>query len=205
MLWWPSWLPRTHLRKLELRYRANFLMSLRIVRRRLSNESGKCLKSYSFLICFLLLVSVLKDPFANRVLRPRPVQNDGYISRCIPCSIPDSTRGETNYMLCNGYNIWCRSRTLCSCLRRKSVWYVTVDGDHDCSFMFLLLVICHSSIACYQSHQRAFCANNCLHNNWGRANPSCFWSGIYGWYGRYWCKNWCRDCSYWAARWWNWS
>ena len=123
MLWWPSWLPRTYLRKLELRYRANFLTSLRIVQR-LSNESGKCLKIW-YASAVYLLVSALKDPFADSVLQPRPVQNDGFIGRCIPYSIPDSIRGQTNYMLCNGYNIWCRSHTLCSCLRCKLVWYVT--------------------------------------------------------------------------------
>ena len=97
-----------------------------------------------------------KDPFAaDPALQPQNVRNES-IGRCIPCSIPDSIRGQANYMFRNGYNIWCCSCTLCSCLRRKSVyWYVTCYGRRwcqlmiDCCSTFLLLVLCPSSIACY--------------------------------------------------------
>ena len=78
---------------------------------------------------FYLSALNLKDPFADPVLQSRPVWKDENIFRCIPCSIPNSIRGQANYMFCNGYNIWCHSRTLCSCLRRKSIyWYVKVDS-----------------------------------------------------------------------------
>jgi hypothetical protein len=189
MLWWPSWLPRTDSRKPEPRYRANFLTSLRMMRR-LSKESGKWLRAVGFDMFFYLSLLNIKDPLvADPVLQPRPVRKDENVGRCIPCSIPDSIRGQANYMFRNGYNIWCRSRTLCSCLRRKSVyWYVTCQcyGRWWCQLMFaplcfLLLVLFPSSIACYESNQRAFCANNHLHNRWGRGYHSPFWSGIYGW------------------------
>ena len=145
MSWWPSWLVRVYSIKPEPRYHANFSTSLRIVRR-LSNESGKWLNSCWVWCAFCLLVSTLnlKDPFAEPVLQPRHVRNSGNTEKCISCSIPDPIRGQTNYMFRNGYNIWCRSRTLCSCLRRKSVyWYVTCYGRR---WRQLLIVFTSSSL-----------------------------------------------------------
>ena len=103
---------------------------------------------------FYLSTLNLKDPFAtDTLLRPRPVRNDESIGRCIPCSIPDSIRGQANHMFRNGYNIRRRSRTLCSYLRRKSIYWYVIDLQSTwCQLLtifFFVLVLCIPSIACY--------------------------------------------------------
>ena len=51
-----------------------------------------------------LSASNLKDPLAIQLLDwHRSGSYAETIRRCIPCCIPDSLRGEANYMFCNGY------------------------------------------------------------------------------------------------------
>ena len=158
-------------------------------------------------IKFYLSTSKLKDPVAIEQLDwRRSGANDETNRRCIPCCIPESLRGEANYMFRNKHNIWCCSRTLCSHPGRKSVhallqWY----RDQGLVIVpFILPVLFSSSIASYQSRQRIFCANNCFRSRRGRGFHTPFWSWIYGWCRRYWCKNQCRRCSYWDFRRWDW-
>ena len=47
---------------------------------------------------------------------------DQNLGRCIPCSIPNSLSGKVNHMFSYRYHIRCRSRTLCSYFRCKTVY-----------------------------------------------------------------------------------
>ena len=137
------------------KYYANLSMSLWKVRK-LSNESGKCLRScaaYEFVnICLMLICSNMKDPLAV------PIQSSTFqhgICRCIFCSIPDSLPSQANYLFRDRYNVWRRSRSLCSHPGCESI-NVTVDSDKrliivlsvsTCSFMpFLRCMLLEQSV-----------------------------------------------------------
>src|ERR1700734_1918487 len=101
-------------------------------------------------VLYLVSASNSKDPLAIQLEWRRSVGpwHDELIRRCIPCSIPDSLRGQANYMFRNGYNVRCCSRTLCSHPGRKST-NVLWSTAHDCPFPPVLPVPCPSSIASY--------------------------------------------------------
>ena len=101
---------------------------------------------------FYSSASNLKDPLAIQPLEWG--RSGGYgkpFRQCIPCCIPNSPRGQANYMLRNEYSVWCCSRTLCSHPRRKStdVWLQIIPTTHDCPVLFALPVLCPFSIASY--------------------------------------------------------
>ena len=95
-------------------------MSLREARM-LFNESGKMFKIFSLIALYLSVLNLLKDSLAIRDLERG--RSGGYVEvicRFIPCCIPNSLRGQANYMFRNGYNVWRPSRTLRSHPRCKS-------------------------------------------------------------------------------------
>ena len=166
----------------------------------------------SVLLSFALYSSAssnLKDPLAIPIQFEwrRSGRHDENVRRCISYSISDSVPGQADYMFRNGYNFWCRSRTLCSHPRCKSsnvLRPTVILTAHDCPFLILHSVLFPFSIACYEGSQRAFCADNCVVSSRGRGRYTSFRSRIYRWNRRYWCKNWCRGCSYRAVRRWDW-
>ena len=76
-----------------------------------------------YMLIFICLNLNLKDSITVPIQWHRRGET---IRRRLPCSIPDSLPGQTNYMFCNGYNLWCCSRASCGHSRRRCAgdkWY----------------------------------------------------------------------------------